>query len=146
MMGRFDRARNAFAAAFFLFCTIFEAEARSALPSITSVRINQNGARSNDVSGDETVAFCRRFRLSNDDVRQFFDRAERVDERAFRHDLDMSRCHARGELLFRDGRRASWFIDLERRGSLEFRSAQAPLFFVCPKCSSARYDSLDANR
>ncbi|WP_420136820.1 hypothetical protein [Sphingomonas sp.] len=109
--------------------------------AVGRVTITANGARSLDVSGDETPAFCRAFRLVPADVRTFFAVAGRVDERAFTHDLSMSRCHAAGTLTLKTGARARWFIDLERRGSLVLPGGRT-LYFYCLACRSSKFDDV----
>jgi hypothetical protein len=110
--------------------------------AVGRVAISANGARSLDVSGDETPAFCRRFHLVPADVRIFFALAGRVDGRAFTHDLSMSRCHAAGTLTLATGARARWFIDLERRGSLVVPGGRT-LYFYCLACRSSKFDEVD---
>ena len=110
--------------------------------AIERLRITENGARSNQVSGDETIAACRRFRLTAAEVRGFFALARRVDDIAFHHDLSMSRCHAAGRLRLSDGRRGRWFVDLERRGSLRLANGQT-LYFYCLACRSPCFDAVD---
>ena len=106
------------------------------------VTIQRNGAWSSGVSGDETPAACRRFHLTVAQVRGFFARAERVDKRAFHHDLDMSRCYAGGTIRLADGRAAKWFIDLERRGSLTFANGTTQ-YSYCLSCPSPPFDEQD---
>jgi hypothetical protein len=109
--------------------------------AVDRVVITRNGARSDEVSGDETTAVCRRFRLDAADVRRYFASAARVDQHAFIHDLDESRCHAAGTLRIA-GRSARWFIDRERRGSLTFPDGSAR-YFYCLACRSPRFDEVD---
>ena len=109
---------------------------------VERVTIQANGARSDAVTGDESVASCRRFQLTPADVRGYFAQAAPVERRAFEHDLNMSRCHARGVLQTARGRQARWFIDLERRGRLEFAGGLR-LHFFCPDCTSSKFDELD---
>ena len=116
--------------------------AATARMAVGKVTISANGARSNEVSGDETAAACRRFRLAPTDVRSFFAGARRVDARAFHHDLSMSRCHAAGTLKLASGGSARWFIDLERRGSLSLPSGRT-LYFYCLACRSPKFDEVD---
>ena len=111
--------------------------------AVERVTILANGARSDAVSGEESAARCHRFRLRPDEVRAFFARAGRVDARAFHHDLNMSRCHARGRLRLADGRRGEWFIDLERRGSLTLAGVP-PRYVFCLDCTSRKFEMLDA--
>jgi hypothetical protein len=110
--------------------------------AVSRVAISRNGARSLDVSGEESAAFCRRFRLMPADVRTFFALAGRVDARAFTHDLSMSRCHAAGTLTLKTGVRARWFVDLERRGSLVLLGGRT-LYFYCLDCRSRKFDEVD---
>lgn len=121
------------------------ASAATAPPGLVATRIgiDRNGARSNDVSGEETAAACARFRLTRRDVWTYLTTATRVDARAFHHDLSMSRCHARGTVTLADGRRARWFIDLERRGALYLTGGRT-LYFYCGACTARAYDEADA--
>ena len=109
--------------------------------SVSAVSITANGARGDDVSGDETAATCARFRLRVRDVRAFFRLARPVDERAYYHDLKMSRCRAEGRVTFADGRRGRWRIDRERRG-LVLLPGRAPVLLHCPRCTTRAFEPI----
>ncbi|WP_131819141.1 hypothetical protein [Sphingomonas jatrophae] len=117
--------------------------AASGLPRVTAVTIQRNGARSAAVSGDESAAYCRRFRLTPAEVRGYFRDADPVDQQAYVHDLDMSRCHAAGTVRLADGRRGRWTIDLARRGMLTIAGRPAR-YFYCLSCRSPKFDEVDA--
>lgn len=106
---------------------------------VTSLSIAANGLRGEDVSGEETAADCARFRLRRRDVAEFLARARPVDARAYHHDLEMSRCHARGTLRLADGRRGRWRIDRERRGAILLDGA-GPVYLHCPGCAARGFE------
>ncbi|MCR0985063.1 hypothetical protein [Roseomonas populi] len=106
---------------------------------VSDIRITANGARGNDVSGEETAAQCARFRLRPREVRAYFAAARRVDARAYYHDLEMSRCHAEGLVTLADGRRARWRIDRERRGIVLPRGGTA-IYLSCPRCTAQAFE------
>jgi hypothetical protein len=106
--------------------------------AVAAVSITANGARGNDVSGDETAAMCSRFRLQLRDVRAYFARAQPVDARAYHHDLEMSRCHAEGRVAFVNGQRGRWRIDQERR-SLVLLPGRVPILLYCPRCTTPAF-------
>lgn len=105
----------------------------------TSITITANGARSLDVSGEETAAACSRFLLRAKDVREFFKVAQPVDFRAYHHDLEMSRCHARGRIRFADGSGGHFWIDRERRGRLLLTSGRT-IFLYCRRCTARLFE------
>ena len=47
--------------------------------AVTALSVTANGARGDDVSGDETAASCARFRLRLRDLRAYFRLARTVD-------------------------------------------------------------------
>ncbi|WP_338664378.1 hypothetical protein VQH23_04260 [Pararoseomonas sp. SCSIO 73927] len=106
---------------------------------VSEVRITANGARGDDVSGEETAAQCARFRLRPRDVRAYFAAARRVDARAYHHDLEMSRCHAAGTLTLPDGRRGTWRIDRERRGIVRLGDGGIT-YLHCPRCAARGFE------
>ncbi|WKB52600.1 hypothetical protein [Eleftheria terrae] len=110
------------------------------LPATLSVDVQENGAWTDEISGDETPEQCAAFVLAPDDVREFFRRARGASPREFGHDLDMSRCHARGSLRLADGRPAGWFIDRERRGRLTLPDGRT-LYFHCGECRTPAFEA-----
>ncbi|MBP0494259.1 hypothetical protein [Roseomonas indoligenes] len=114
--------------------------AATGLPGpVSDIRITVNGARGNDVSGEETAAQCARFRLRQREVRAYFATARLVDERAYHHDLEMSRCHAEGLVTLADGRRGRWRIDRERRGIVALEGGDVILLH-CPRCTARAFE------
>lgn len=105
------------------------------LPAIVSVEILDNGAWTASVSGDESRDVCMRFRLDVPDVQEFFQGAVRVSQRAYTHDLDMSRCHVTGRATLQGGGTAQWQIDRERRGRLSLSNG-TNYYFHCGACTS----------
>lgn len=103
------------------------------------VTITENGARSNNVSGDETPALCSAFTLTKSDVEQFFRQSKRVTARDYNHDLEMSRCYAAGRVSYPNGSRGRWWIDMERRGLLILNNGQRT-YYYCRACTSSRFD------
>ena len=101
--------------------------------------ITENGARSNSVSGNETPALCSTFSLTKRDVEQFFKQSKRVTARDYNHDLEMSRCYAAGRVLYPNGSRGRWWIDMERRGLLILNNGQR-IHYYCRACTSSRFD------
>jgi hypothetical protein len=107
--------------------------------AIKSVIVMENGAWHNGVSGDETPEMCAAFILRKSDVTEFFRRARRVSYFKYWNGLDMSRCHATGEISFVNGDRGSWMIDLERRGVLTVSDGRK-FYFYCTKCRAKVFD------
>ena len=62
-----------------------------------------------------------------------------MDQRAYHHDLEMSRCHAEGTATLANGVRGQWWIDQERRGLLMLPDG-TPVYLYCPACTSRRYE------
>lgn len=107
----------------------------------TRIAVTANGARSASVSSDETRAYCARFKLDKRDVREYFTHAGRVDSQAYNHDLDMSRCHAAGNVQFTNSLKGYWTIDQARRGLLRLENGKQ-LYFYCVDCTSRKFDPL----
>lgn len=108
------------------------------VPAIKTVVIGQNAGWSDSVSSDEPREACADFVLTKADVRRFFRVARRATDREYHHDLDMSRCHANGQAVLRDGRIAMWEIDRMRRGALWLADGTI-FYFYCGKCRSKKY-------
>jgi hypothetical protein len=106
---------------------------------IKSIVIRENGAWYEGVSGDETPEMCAKFILNQSDLREFFHRARRVSSFKYWSELDMSRCHATGDIAFVNGDRGSWMIDLERRGVLTLSDGRK-FYFYCTKCRATVFD------
>lgn len=100
---------------------------------ISEIEFFENGARSSNVSSDETEPYCREFQLTEADVRQFFSLARVATEREFLHDLMMSRCFSRGTLAFENGTRTTWWIDRARRGALG--NPGNTTYYYCNDCT-----------
>lgn len=111
-----------------------EKNASSAAQSARAiVTITTNGGRSDSISGDETAEQCTAFRLTPDQVRDYFARATTVEDRAYNHDLDMSRCYVAGTIRLPDGDGGTWAIDQARRGYLA-RADGSHRYMVCTDC------------
>jgi hypothetical protein len=106
--------------------------------AVKSVVILQNGAWSENISSDETAEICSKFVLSQSDVREFFRRARRVSYKEYSHDLDMSRCHATGKVVFANGDRGEWSVDRERRGLLTLSDGRN-VYFYCRNCGAKAF-------
>lgn len=118
-------------------------ERRAASPDDrTTVVVTENGLRSAEVSGDETVADCAAFRLTPVQVSDYFARARSVDARTYGHDLDMSRCRAVGTIRSADGSDSSWMIDEARRGHVA-RTNGAHHYFFCADCPAPPFFKID---
>ena len=117
------------------------AQAKGSSDKIT-VTVTGNGLRSDSVSGDETVASCGRFRLTARQVRGYFMKATTVDDRAYNHDLDMSRCYATGTVRLPGGDGGTWSIDRARRGVLVRRDG-SHRYMVCTACPAPPFEELD---
>lgn len=98
-----------------------------------AVEITKNGAWTDRISGDEGVDFCRAFVLKTQDVREFFEKARRVSERQYGHDLPAARCYAEGEVTFSNGVRGQWEIDQARRGVVVMPDGTAA-YLYCSRC------------
>jgi hypothetical protein len=108
------------------------------MTSIRNVAITANGAWTDQISGEETPEDCSRFRLNQSDVRSFFRKARRASFKEYVHDLDMSRCHATGQVTFSNGDRGEWHIDRERRGMIALSDGRN-LYFLCSNCQDAHF-------
>lgn len=104
--------------------------------------VTKAGVRIQDISGQETTELCRKFRLTSSDVRTYFALAERVSDRAYNHDLEMSQCRSLGYIRKgRSGKRSSWSIDMERRGMITDASGKQ-IYYYCRRCSNPLFDEV----
>jgi hypothetical protein len=101
--------------------------------TVKSIKITKVGERYENISSDETPKDCAEFRPRERDVREFFQRARRVSYSTYWNELDMSRCHAAGEIAFMNGDRGTWIIDAFRRGVLTLSDGRN-IYFFCTKC------------
>lgn len=106
------------------------------LPSIRSIAIQETGALSSTISGDETAQDCARFGPTEAQLRRYFGQARRVSFRAYTHELDASRCYAAGELTLADGSAAPWRVDREGRGFVTL-PRRGNLYLHCATCLGA---------
>jgi len=109
------------------------------LPAVRTVSITATGIRSDGASGDESAEYCSRFQLRPRDVREFLAAAKQVNQRAYHHDLEMSRCNAEGRVTFANGQRGRWWIDQERRGRVVLTDGQ-PIYLYCSACTSRQFE------
>ena len=91
------------------------------------------------MSGEVSVEYCSKFRLRLRDVREFFAAAKQVDQRAYHHDLEMSRCNAEGLVAFANGQRGHWWIDKERRGRVSLTDGRL-IYLYCAACTSRQFE------
>jgi hypothetical protein len=109
---------------------------------IKSVVIEENGEWSPELSSQNIPReVCADFLLTDSDVIKFFKQAQSVSKKQYYHDLDISRCYARGHLVLKNGKKAEWFIDRFRRGSINFQNGTK--FFYCEKCQFKVFDDVD---
>jgi hypothetical protein len=110
-------------------------------PLVKSVIINQNGAFTGDISGNETPDTCSEFKLTEAEVKDFFSSARASSRRENLIDADMSNCFADGMLTLQDGNQAGWSIDQARRGEIRVTrpSGGAVLYYYCATCFSKKF-------
>jgi hypothetical protein len=104
----------------------------------TTVSDIHNGLWTDEISGDETPRSCKTFVLRRSDVREYFQQARRASRAEYLHDLDMSRCHAKGRVRFASGEQGDWAIDRERRGRLTLSDGRSYYFF-CEACKAKAF-------
>lgn len=111
-------------------------DANARLPHIANVTITENAARSPAAAGtDET---CAQFVLKKRDVMEFLARADEIAEHDYFHMLDWSPCYASGEIVFKNGRTATWGIHRYRGGSVKFTDGSIR-YFTCPNCRAKAF-------
>lgn len=101
------------------------------LPAISSIRIEENGAKS--PAEEETALDCSSFRLTPRAVRRYLTRARTANEDDAHHTLDWSPCYASGTVAFVDGRSGRWSVTQSGIGSLVIEGG-ASWFLYCPSC------------
>jgi hypothetical protein len=113
-------------------------EPRPYASTVKSVHITRNGLWTDHVSSDETREHCAGFVLRQADVREYFRVSRRASLKEYGHDLDMSRCHATGQVRFANGDRGEWRIDRARRGMVRLSDGRA-LYFYCEACRAKAF-------
>jgi hypothetical protein len=107
--------------------------------TIEKIVIDKNGAwLDKRSSSDETPENCASFILKESDIRRFFEISRPSSSHEQVHDLEVSRCHAEGSAVLKDGREGTWLIDRARQGVFEFKDGNA-LYFYCTKCTNKLY-------
>ena len=79
------------------------------------------------------AANCAAFRPTPQQVRRYMTHAKAVGDTDAHHILDRSPCFAAGELVFNDGRRAEWYIEEFRAGTLKIGDGDTELVY-CQAC------------
>lgn len=79
------------------------------------------------MSEEQKTGRCR-FELSESEVRDYFQRAQAMTQKALRQ-VPSSLCHAEGEITFTDGRKGSWMIESGRRGLIQLSTGGTLYFF-----------------
>ncbi|PXA96451.1 hypothetical protein DMC47_17580 [Nostoc sp. 3335mG] len=102
------------------------------------VVITGNGLHYGGDTNYESVADCAAFQLTPAQVKEFFARAETIDDRTYNHELNISQCYAKGVVWLANGEHGTWAIDKSRRGYYT-RSDGTGKNMFCRDCSSALY-------
>jgi len=107
------------------------------LPRIAKVNIVENAAGSPTPS--DGIASCSGFRIMQSQVRRYLQKAKMTSADEAHAKLDWSPCHASGELVLSDGRKAAWDINLSRAGSISIDGADSIILY-CPDCAFRPFD------
>jgi len=102
------------------------------LPRVSKVNIVKNAVGSPDVS--DGITTCSGFRIAKSQVRRYLQKAKTTSASEAHAKLDWSPCHATGELVLSDGRKAVWDINLSRAGSISIDGAENIILY-CPDCA-----------
>lgn len=116
----------------------FETELPYKITLIKSVAIEKIEAWPDEGYTEETPEDCAKFKLTKQDVRDFFRRASQIDYETFYYYHLPSRCYAMGKIAFANGARGTWRIDFERRGVLNLSDGRK-LYYFCSKCRSKAF-------
>ena len=81
---------------------------------------------------------CPDFKLSMDEVREFFREAREVDNGVYMHMLDWSPCLVEGTLTLPNGDKAKWGIQQSRAGSVLQKSGES-IFLYCARCTAKAF-------
>ena len=110
------------------------------LPPISKVTRQNSGATS--PASTEPAAQCARFKLSEQEIREYIGKAAEVTEHDYFHMLDWSPCYASGEVVFKNGVTGIWAIQQYRAGSLKLNNGQT-LYLYCPRCRAKAFPPAD---
>lgn len=102
------------------------------------VVITGNGLHSGNDTNYESVADCAAFQLTPAQVKEFFARAETIDDRTYNHELNISQCYAKGVVWLANGEHGTWAIDKSRHGYYTRSDGTGKKMF-CRACSSSLY-------
>lgn len=109
------------------------------VPKVKSVAIEKNGAWSDQYNAStETARECVKFKLKKRDVHEFFKYARRVSYKEYWNDLNFSKCHATGRVLFENGDAGQWTIEAFRKGVLSLSDGRN-VYFYCTKCTGKAF-------
>lgn len=114
--------------------------------TIESITTSNDGLFSKTTSSsEETPDDCKEFKLSNDQINNFFSTATLISKRNYDHDLLPSRCYAEGKLQSTKTENGYWNIDRARRGLIKIEN-QEELYFFCNDClDEVFYEACDLN-
>lgn len=111
-----------------------------ALPTIRSVKISENAARS--PAARDSDERCGDFLLSKREVTTFLTHASEVSQHDYLHLLDWSACYASGKVTFNGGLTGIWGIHRFRGGSLKLSDGRT-LYLYCPACQAKAFPAIE---
>lgn len=98
------------------------------LPEITHLLITQDSVQ---VAANEEN--CKDFKLSEQNIRRYFELAEEIDHHDFTEVVEWSACQATGLVSFSDGSEGNWRLQRYRAGQLTY-SDGSKLYLYCKVC------------
>ncbi len=108
------------------------------LKGINKITITETGIKS--VAGKELNISCKNFALTQENLKEYFNKAKSVSKNDYRHMLDWSPCYVRGEIFLKNGEIGKWGIHQYRGGTINFDSNKT-IYMYCPTCKALMFDN-----
>jgi cold shock CspA family protein len=113
-------------------------------PIIKSIVIKDNGVSNEDIDPDGKFNpdTCKNFKLTENEVKEFFITAGPSTPGEFHGTDSLGICFSRGEAVMQNGEKASWYIDANRRGTINYlkkTSGDRFLRFFCDECPTGKF-------
>ncbi len=108
------------------------------LKGINKITIKEVGVKS--VAGKDLNISCDNFALTQKNIEEYFNIANRVSKNDYRHMLDWSPCYVKGEIFLNNGNVGQWAIHQYRGGTINLGTDET-IYMYCPKCKAKMFDN-----
>ncbi|MCF6261433.1 MAG: hypothetical protein L3J98_14935 [Gammaproteobacteria bacterium] len=108
------------------------------IKGINKITLIEVGVKS--LAGKDLNISCKSFRLTKEDVEEYFHKAKKVSKNDYRHMLDWSPCYVKGEIILNNGDIGEWDIHQYKSGVINL-GADKIIYMYCPSCKAEMFDN-----